>query len=645
MKYFKSTLLAFIFTVGFFIQCSQDPTGPSIPENKKLSVFSVLSPKLATQTMYVGRTLTYGEALGGAEGDFSISNASIELDGPEGLLSVYPMDYNGMESVDETSCADTDFLGGTSSFNYILGDKKIQPGKTYNLTVESEGLDPVHAQTTVPGAFEITEVNYDPNLTDEVWQDSLLIKGIERPDLRVKWTKSEGAFGYLIDLVIMEYDIPSYLYHSRFFVNWPLDWKLGYSTFEIPFRQTPADFAYKFENSYQRGFLTRDEILTIPRKNLAELLEFSDSFSYRRAHLKRFCVCVHALDKHLYNFMAFQLAEIAKEQMIGQEIVVPDISNIKGGAGILGSSVTQIRETRLFEMLLQDLDAYRQDSFHSANKNEFYARRNIHMKRDDPLNIELEPKPGFVLNQGETVRLSWDDINTVYYLLVLKPKYLWFWPGNVSYLIKDNYKDISWDDFPYRDCEVEWYVKALAPNWYNFNNLNNLQVALSTHKSPAVAREAWFTDWSESSSFTVAPGDLSGFEDQKPSIIYPETQGQMAPDSTIQWSVVDGADAYILYLFQDNGEYAVVMSKEPYIKPPFNLDVDYADGCGSLTTLNSGENYGYQVCAVRIKSGALGFKVSISSSDAPPVLYPRYKHPSGILMQSQWSDKQYVTIQ
>ena len=223
---------------------------------------------------------------------------------------------------------------------------------------------------------------------------------------------------------------------------------------------------------------------------------------------------------------------------------------------------------------------------------------------------------------------------------------MWFWPGNMSYLIEDNYKDISWDDFPYRDCEVEWYVKALVSSAY-VELYKNLQVALSTFKSPAVARETWFTDWSESSSFTVAPGDLSGFEDQKPSIIYPENHGQMAPDSTciIKWSAVDGADAYILYLFQDNGEYAVVMSKESFIKPPFNLDVDYADGCGSLKTLNSGENYGYQVCAVRIKSGALGFKADIPSSDAPPVLYPRYKHPSGILMQSQWSDKQYVTIQ
>ena len=435
----------------------------------------------------------------------------------------------------------------------------------------------------MPGAFEITEVNYDPNFTEEVWQDSLLRRDIERPDLRVKWTKSEGAFGYLIDFVIMEYDIPSYLYHSRFFVNWPLNWNSGISTFEIPFRQTPADFAYTFENSYQRGFLTRDEMITIPRKNLAELLEFTDSFNYRREHLKRFCVYVHALDQHLYNFMAFQLAETAKEQMIGQEIVVPDISNVKGGAGILGSSVTRVRETRLFEMLLQDLDAYRQDGFTTANKNEFYARRNIHMKRDAPLDIELEPKPGFVLNQGETVRLSWDDVNSVYYLLVLKPKYMWFWPGNMSYLIEDNYKDISWDDFPYRDCEVKWYVKALVSSAY-VELYKNLQVALSTFKSPAVARETWFTDWSESSSFTVAPGDLSGFEDQKPSIIYPENHGQMAPDSTcvIKWSAVDGADAYILYLFQDNGEYAVVMSKESFIKPPFNLDVDYADGCGSL---------------------------------------------------------------
>ena len=111
MKFYKSILISLVFTMGFFIQCSQDPTGPSIPDIKKLSVFSVLSPTLATQTMYVGRTLTYSEALGRAEGDFSISNASIELDGPDGLLSVYPMDYNGIEPVDETSCADTDFLG------------------------------------------------------------------------------------------------------------------------------------------------------------------------------------------------------------------------------------------------------------------------------------------------------------------------------------------------------------------------------------------------------------------------------------------------------------------------------------------------------------------------------------------------------
>lgn len=628
------------------MNCNQNPIGPEIPEITKLAVYCVLNPSLSSQTMYVGRTYSYQEVKNQSSVNTTVSDVHIDVKGPDGECNVLPMMPDFVAKETKETRLDTDFLSGMSNFNFIINERSIKSGSRYHMEVHSEEYGAITAETQIPGSFEITNINLEPNLTTESWIWDIYTEGnIRPPVLRVEWSKSESAAGYLVDITMVEYDIPIWLQHNKYLFYLPIHWPPTSEVVHIPYRERSTDIAINYEHSFQRGLLTRQNKIEIDRFDLRKMLEFIDNYHYRREHLKRFRVYVHALDQSLYNFLAFQYAEISKEQRIGQELQIPDISNIKNGTGVFGAAVTRVETSRLFEAIIQDYDEYKEGSFKSRNKNEFYANRRFYIRPDKPADINLQPNGGYTLNPGESVTLSWDRVEDYeYYVLVLKPKYLWFWPGNMAYIVTENQFDVSWDTFPYRDCEIEWYIKLLDPMWDN-QLVENVVIALSAYKAPQVAGNYRFTGWSESSFFTISSGALVGFEDKQPKALSPINGTSVSSTATLSWSEVDGADAYLVYVNSGHEKYGLAVTTETAINPPFLAESDIVDGLCELLSFESGVQYSWQVCALRVKSGALGFAISKPVGNELPKIYTRYEHPTGIILQSQWSRSQSFIAQ
>ena len=263
------------------------------------------------------------------------------------------------------------------------------------------------------------------------------------------------------------------------------------------------------------------------------------------------------------------------------------------------------------------------------------------------MEIDINPQPeiGYVLNSGENVRLSWDGIEgTPYYLLVLKPRYMWFWPANIAFLLKETYYDLSYNDLPCRDCEIEWFVKALPPSFYDLN-IDHIAVALSAHKAPQVAGNVWFTDWTESRFIDVESGEIQGFDQEKLQIVFPQTDQAISETDSLEWSPIFGADAYLIFIQSTETDYAIAVTPNTKIAPPFPEECDFVDGVRGLQKFENGQKYSWKVCAVRVKTGALGFAVGELSGTNPLKIYPRYEHPSGIVIQSQWSQIRSFSVQ
>ena len=385
-----------------------------------------------------------------------------------------------------------------------------------------------------------------------------------------------------------------------------------------------------------------------------ELVNFPKEYEYRFYHIIRLRVYVHALTQALYDYIAFQyLPNTGDNEIIGQEFFVPDISNIENGVGIWGGVNTRSATSRFCDYIFQP------DYFGQGDKSidYWYEQFNELLSIDQILNDEFsrylfpsgtnppilqQPENNSILSSNEGQLLSWEPVEGAgMYLLVVKLHYLWFAPGNVSFLTEENQYEIFWNDFPYRDCELEWYVKAFSGNYHT----NGYLAEVPPDKATLVLSNEVATPWSESRFIITESGELAGFEECQPIIVTPK-DGDILPElGKLEWEEINGADAYLVYIYSPNGQYITAVTQETEISPPFPNESEYIDGLRGINHYNSGETYHWQICALRVKSGALGIVIGDPDEENPLQIYPRYQHPSGIVLQSRWSEVKYFTVQ
>ena len=639
MKRFYVTAFCVFCCPVLFWTCSKMPSGPAIPEVQELGVFCVLNPAMPAQTIHVGHSLTYQQTLNKVSVDTDVNDAEINLSGPDGRFQIQTMPEQS-EYTEQTLLNTSTYLSGTSEFNYIGMDQEVQSGETYSISVHSEPYGTLTAETTIPGPFKITNMNFDPNTTREQWFYKVFTQDGDRPDFfRVEWTDSDNAEGYLVDISVIVYDVPVLLQRPKY-IQWYRTRYPDYTFSDMNFSTQPTDFAARYDNCYQRGYLTKGNKIEISRELFKEMIEFKDNYFYRNKHIKRMIISVHAVDKAFYNYLAFQFYKDASEQVIGQESMVPDISNVIGGMGVFGSCQSRSAICRQYEIILTDYREYKEYSSKTGNKNEFYAISSNRFIADEDPRIDLFPEEKAVLQRGETLQLSWQDNGGRnlydYYVVTLKPRYLWFWPANMNFYVQEHSLEINWDDFPIRDCEVEWYVKAAKPK-YRFLP-EKLHVSLPAFKAPELLSNCDFTDWSESAYFAVASGKLDGFDSQKPECINNPFGTVFHTNDNLQWSSVNGADGYLLYLTDSTGKETILFSDSNQIQLGASESLSCIEGMEWQSSFVSGESYSCRICAVRVKTGAFGIYVQSKGAGELPALLPRYQHPSGLMQQSLWSD-------
>ncbi|MFQ5750967.1 MAG: DUF4249 family protein, partial [bacterium] len=673
--------LGFILFSFNLVSCNRMPSGPNIPDEPKLAVFCVLDPAQQTQTMLVQRTLTFEETQAGSNA-VDVSDARIILSGPDGEFVALPMLPGTRPSDPQIIKYGTDFLAGSGHFNYLLEGEPIQTGTNYQLSIATEEYGSIQAATTVPGAFEITEVNIEPELSSEPNLDEELSSV---RDFRLIWTESPGAAGYLVDIVVLVYDFSEWV-QTMAWSHGDTTWQMREFVFQdsvdfldIPYEEIPLTFRTAHGTS-RRGFLTRDLIYEtslvdiMAKIGLMRGIRNSTLDPLTGLFMFQLKVTIHALSKSMFDFTTFQYLRFNEGQVIGQEVVVPDISNIKGGVGVFGAAVASTAYSRINLGYAAGPPALEPEYVESPWEQ--------HLLDDVPQN--LQPDSGTILAPNDSLVLSWDPVpQATAYVLVLKPHYLWFFPGNHAYLLRTNHLEIFERFIPYRDCRIEWYVKAIdeveyeefawyLSLWYEwardkgvvFMEDSTAVFAVGPGKGPLVLYGYYLYEegirgrrgnsgaglgfgndgyphtvsrWSESKFIYLPSGEMAGFEDRQPVPTVPAEGAQLSTTGTLKWQAVAGADAYLVYIRSDQ-QTGIAVSRETEISPPFPDESEWVDGLHGLGAFESGAIYTWQVCALRVKSGALGFVVDEPRNGHPPTVYPRYQHPSGIILQSQWSE-------
>jgi hypothetical protein len=371
--------------------------------------------------------------------------------------------------------------------------------------------------------------------------------------------------------------------------------------------------------------------------------------------------------------------------VVGQEVYVPDISNIQGdGMGIFGAMNLQMATSRVVYLPCNcENDSY---SYSPGASAPGYGKQE---ETDfDSLFVPptlVRPEDGVLLEEGGALSLSWQSVEGAsHYILVVKPHYLWFWPGNYATVPEENELSLSWQDVPCRDCELEWYVKAIdtvmisdskglfrnpADDNRPFQIASNI-FAVPPDKGPMVvngyrwslsysrfisdshSRQSYGgrvigfeTPWSESRSIITRGGEMPGFEGAKPVVFSPSGGETISVFGKLTWQEISGADLYLLYLSSNDGEVIIAVTDKTEIVPPFPDNSTSIDGLRGVEAFEPGVTYTWQVCALRVKSGLLGFRIIEDNNGELPEVHPRYEHPSGIMLQSRWSDAAQFTVQ
>ncbi len=641
-----------LFAILLLLHCANQPISPIGDEEIKLSVFSVINPATRIQKLYASHTLSYQDYASGSTEDLAVDGISGTLLGPDGDYNIIKMDYDNNPLSQQDNRYDDDFLWGSGSFNYIFDGPPVRFSQEYSLSITSEEFGLVTASTIVPGPFEITEISIEPEFST---MDLILDIGdwesnndkYKPNNFRVSWSESENATGYWLDISVLEYDIPEELQlnYDGTEYSWP---DFGDSTclLDIPYHEYPAYFRDS-ENNPIRGYLTIENIFEIPLDDFLEMIDFPNNFEYRFEHTYRLRVHIHAVSESLYSFLANSSLQGEK---IGQISLIPDISNINNGFGIFGGAYTQTATVRLYNYILQTNSPASQNGI-----NYWYMQFNDVYTLDQITNDEFSrlifheglegpmingPENNMILTSDQPLTLSWEPIENVEkYVLVLKPHYLWFGAGNLAYILDKNQFELSWEDIPYRDCQIEWYVKGLS----SLDHYLAYVLELPPDKAPLIYSNEIATPWSESRYLQTNSGEWPSFETQKPILLTPENSDVIAPNGTLRWRSIEGADAYLLTISTAQDRPVITVTSDTLIYPPFINDNENIDGLKTISAFSSGTQYQIQLCAVRVKAGTLAFSINESSNQELPEIYSRYQHPSGIILQTQWSD--IVTFQ
>ncbi|MBN2028837.1 DUF4249 family protein [bacterium] len=635
------------FAILLFLHCANQPISPLGEEEIKLSIFSVINPATCTQKLYASHTLTFQDYTSGNTENLAVDDISGTILGPDGNYEIIKMDYQNNPLTLQDNRYDDDFLWGSGRFNYIFDGPPIRFGQEYSLSLTSEELGEVSASTIIPGPFEITEISIEPELST---MDLILDIGdwgsnnekYKPNHFRVVWSESEHAAAYWLDISVLEYDIPEdlQLNYDGTEYSWP---DFGDSTrlLDIPYYEYPVYFRDS-ENNPVRGYLTIKNVLEMPLDDFLEMVDFPKDFEYRFEHTYRLRVHVHAVSESLYGFLANSSLEGEK---VGQISIIPDISNISNGFGIFGSAYTQTVTARLYNYILQTESPTSQNGI-----NYWYMQFNDVYTLDQIINDEFSrlifheglegpvidgPENNTLLTADQPLTLFWEPIENVEkYLLVLKPHYLWFGAGNLAYILDENEFELSWEDIPYRDCQITWYVKGLS----SLDHHSGYVIEPASDKAPLVFSNEIATPWSESRTIQTPSGEWPGFENQKPILLAPENSDVIAPNGTLRWKSIEGADAYLLTISTDQNRPVIAVTSDTLISPPFTNNHENIDGLKTISTFSSGTQYQIQLCALRVKAGTLAFSINESSNQGLPEIYSRYQHPSGIILKTQWSD-------
>lgn len=650
----KPLISVSLLTLFLFFSCNRNPVGV-MQNQRKLVVFSVLNPAVRTQKLIVQQSLTFKEGQSNTINNIDIPGVTGALASSDADYNIMPMPGSSYHSDSPGLHHDTDFLWGNTDFNYIFDGPPVESGKTYQLSLTDKQHGTVTAEATVPGPFHITEINIEPqfsedNLTLDLADWSRFKQKYTPDNFRLTWSKSEGADGYWVDISVMEYEIPSRYQLDT--INETRTWPDYDSTqvVEIPYREYPVRFP-QTENTRLRGFLTVNNSLEMPLDDFIQLIDFPQDFQYRFGHTFRIKVYVHAMNQALYNYF---LEGSSSGDKIGEVKSIPNFNFIDNGYGIFGAAYTQSATARLYDYILgighppvspaeylywyyQFNDVYSLDQIINDDFSRLLFSSGV-----NPPTITA-PANETVLSPDEDLTLSWDPVEDASkYVVVLKPDYLWFKAGNVVKLSDENHIDISWDDMPYRDSRIEWYVKALS----GIDHEGPYIVDPASDKAPLVYSNEIASPWSESHYITTESGALPGFDSSVPEVASPQNGGSLSTTDSLSWNTIDGADAYLVSVSDDKGHHYSAVTTTPAIAPPFSGDTDLIQGLTSLTQFESGVRYNFQVCGLRVKSGTLSFILEEpEDNNSPPQIYPRYQHPSGIIMQSQWSDSVEFTVE
>ena len=109
----------------------------------------------------------------------------------------------------------------------------------------------------------------------------------------------------------------------------------------------------------------------------------------------------------------------------------------------------------------------------------------------------------------------------------------------------------------------------------------------------------------------------------------------------LAWDPVEKADGYLVYI-ENAGGCAIAVTQDLIIAPPFETHIESIEGTQSMSVA-SGDTLTWRVQALRVKTGGLGFAIEKEPGELPRV-YPRYKHPSGIMLCSKWSGEQTYIV-
>ena len=621
--------------VLFRLSCTKTPSGPDIPELTTASVFCILDPSLTTQRLLLQSTLSFRQAQDNSARNEAEIRAHISLTSADQAFTALRMGASS-EKFPKDYHFGADFPWGSGQFNYVFSNCSLQPGQFVQLLADTQEFGSIKADIVIPDTFTLACTSptfvdvFDHKIADNIFT--------------LAWSQSKGAEGYLLDISLVEYDVDKVWPIDNFFGPKAENFQYYLSPPDssplvaIPYKEHPVYFAQRYGNK-ARGVLSRDNSFNMP---LNKLLNSTASNIFQQHWWSFYFIraTVYALDRNAYNYTAFQYLNFGDEKFIGQQAAIPDLGNIENGKGILGAAVSRTifkRVTDLNSPTPIDYDPYDGDPLIQPPNAQ--VQKTVDVRGDSVLNI------------------SWTKVPDMpWYIIAIRSKYLWFSPARLIFLTQELSIDVPYSLFPLRDADIEIVVRGLSFITEDGDSLVsiidvppfNSSVVVDGHvgvyafwendshgkiiKTGGYLAEKTnhATPWSEPITIHTAGGELSGFEQLQP----------RAAANNIQWQPVQGADAYLVYARNESGAWAAAVTRETNIAPPFETPIESIEGARTLPVA-SGEKLNWRVQALRLKTGGLGFAIEKEPAELPKV-YPRYKHPSGIMLCSLWSEERNI---